>query len=184
MLVLGCMVSFSLPALADSDPNVCRGVDFDIKRPLVASRISARPHVNFVKGADDDAACPADNNACRKKAYLVPGDLVLTGRAQGVFTCASYQPSHTRKQDWTVGWLQTSSLTPLAPMGSPKAAEWIGTWSHPGGTISIRRGDRAKLSNAHLAPHVAREAVRVLDRARSPAAPQSPAPGSVAASPA
>src|SRR5262245_8608413 len=81
MLVLGCMVSFSLPALADSDPNVCRGVDFDIKRPLVASRISARPHVNFVKGADDDAACPADNNACRKKAYLVPGDLVLTSRA-------------------------------------------------------------------------------------------------------
>ena len=140
MLVLGCMVSFSLPALADSDPNVCRGVDFDIKRPLVASRISARPHVNFVKGADDDAACPADNNACRKKAYLVPGDLVLTGRAQGVFTCASYQPSHTRKQDWTVGWLPTSSLTPLEPMGSPKAADWIGTWSHPGGTISIRRG--------------------------------------------
>lgn len=37
---------------------------------------------------------------------------------------------------------------------------------------------------AHLAPHVAREAVRVLDRARSPAAPQNPAAGSVAASPA
>jgi integrase len=37
---------------------------------------------------------------------------------------------------------------------------------------------------AHLAPHVARDAVRVLDRARSPVAPQNPATGSVAASPA
>ena len=31
-------------------------------------------------------------------------------------------------------------------MGSPKAADWIGSWSHPGGTISITRGDRGKLS--------------------------------------
>lgn len=37
---------------------------------------------------------------------------------------------------------------------------------------------------AHLAPHVARDAVRVLDRARSPVAPPTPATGSVAASPA
>jgi hypothetical protein len=146
MLVLGCIASFALPALADSDPNARRGVDFDVKRPLVASRISVRPHVNFVKGSDDDAACPADKDACRKKAYLVPGDVVLTGRAQGAFTCASYQSFHTRKQNWTVGWLPTSSLTPLEPMGSPKAADWIGTWSHPGGTISIKRGDGGKLS--------------------------------------
>jgi hypothetical protein len=135
-----------LPALADSDPNACRGVDFDMKRPLAASRISVRVHVNFVKGSDDDAACPADKDACRKKAYLVPGDIVLTGRAQGAFTCASYQSLHTRKQNWTVGWLPTASLTPLEPMGSPKAADWIGTWSHPGGTISIKSGDGGKLS--------------------------------------
>jgi hypothetical protein len=142
MLVLGCIASFALPALANSDPNACRGVDFDVKRPLVASRISVRPHVNFVKGSDDDAACPADKkDACRKKAYLVPKDVVLTGRARGAFTCASYQSFHTRKQNWTVGWLPTSSLTPLEPMGSPKAADWIGTWSHPGGTISIKRGE-------------------------------------------
>ena len=102
VLVLGCIAWFALPALADSGPNACRGVDFDMKRPLAASRISVRVHVNFVKGSDDDAACPADKDACRKKAYLVPGDIVLTGRAQGAFTCASYQSLHTRKQNWTV----------------------------------------------------------------------------------
>jgi hypothetical protein len=102
--------------------------------------------LNFVKGPDDDAACPADKDACRKKAYLVPGDVILTGGAQGAFTCASYQSFHPRKQNWTVGWLPTSFLTPLEPMGSPKAADWIGTWSHPGSTISIKRGDGGKLS--------------------------------------
>jgi hypothetical protein len=113
-----------------------------------------RPHVNFVKGSDDDAACPTDKDVCRKKAYLVPGDVVLTGRAQGAFTCASYQSFHTRKQNWTVGWLPTSSLTPLEPMGSPKAADWIGTWSHPGGTIAIKRSDGGKLSieGEHIYP--------------------------------
>ena len=146
VLVLGCIACFALPALAESDPNACRGIDFDMKRPLVASRISVRSHMNFVKGSDHDAACPADKDACRKKAYLAPGDVVLTGRAQGAFTCASYQSLHTRKQNWTVGWLPTASLTPLQPMGSPKAADWIGTWSHPGGTISIKRGDGGKLS--------------------------------------
>jgi hypothetical protein len=154
MLVLGCMACFALPALADSDPNACRGVDFDMKRPLVASQISVRPHVNFVKGSDDDGACPTDKDVCRKKAYLVRGDVVFSGRAQDAFTCASYQSFHTRKQNWTVGWLPTSSLTPLEPMGSPKAADWIGTWSHPRGTISIKHSDGGKLSieGEHIYP--------------------------------
>jgi hypothetical protein len=146
-LVFACLAcGLGLPALADSDPNVCLGVDFDVKRPLVASRISARSHVNFIKGSDDDAACPTDREGCRKKAYLVPGDVVLAGRVQGAFTCVSYQSLHTRKQNWTNGWLPTKSLTPVEPMSSPKAADWIGSWSHPGGTISISRGDGGKLS--------------------------------------
>ena len=94
----------SLSALAESDPNTCIGVDFDAKRPLTASRVTARPHVNFVKGSDDDAGCPAGTEACRKKAFVVPGDIVLTGRAQGAFTCVAYQSFHARKQDWTTGW--------------------------------------------------------------------------------
>jgi hypothetical protein len=63
----------SLPARAESDPKACHGVDFEAKRPLVVSRVSARSHVNFLKGSDDDAACPADKDICRKKVYLVPG---------------------------------------------------------------------------------------------------------------
>jgi len=134
----------SLSARGESDSNTCIGVDFDAKRPLIASRVTTRPHVNFVKGSDDDAACPADKEACRKKAFLIRGDVVLTGRAQGAFTCAAYQS--LRKQDWTTGWLPTSSLSPVEPMRSPKLPDWIGSWSHPGGTISISRGKNETLS--------------------------------------
>ena len=136
----------SLSALAKSDPNTCIGVDFDAKRPLTASRVTARPHVNFVKGSDDDAGCPADTEACRKKAFVVPGDIVLTGRTQGAFTCVAYQSFHARKQDWTTGWMSTTSLTPVAPARSPKITDWIGSWTHPGGTISISRGKNGALS--------------------------------------
>ena len=146
-LVPMCLVfGLAISARADTDPKACRGVDFDAKRPLVASRITAKPHINFIKGSDDDAACPANKETCRKKAYLVPGDVVLTGRAEGAFTCVAYQSSHSRKQDWTTGWLPTSSLTRIEPMAAPKTADWIGSWSHPGGNISISRGQGGKLS--------------------------------------
>ena len=146
VVIVGLTVGIAVPARAESDPRACNGIDFDVKSPLVASKVSARPHVNFIKGSDDDAACPTNKEACRKKAYLVPRDVVLSGRAQGTFTCVAYQSFHTRKQNWTTGWLPTSSLTPFEPMPSPKAADWIGDWSHPGGTISITRGDAGKLS--------------------------------------
>jgi hypothetical protein len=40
MLLMCLAFALALPARADSDPNACRGIDFDVKRPLVASRIS------------------------------------------------------------------------------------------------------------------------------------------------
>jgi hypothetical protein len=144
LAVLTC--SLSLSARSESDSNACTGIDFDAKRPLIASKVATRPHVNFVKGSEDDAACPGEKEACRKKAFVVPGDVVLTGRTQGAFTCVAYQSFHARKQDWTTGWLPTSSLAPMAPMRSPNMSDWLGSWSHPGGTISISRGKNGTLS--------------------------------------
>ena len=71
------------PAAAVADPEYCHGVDFDTKRPLVVSRVTAPARVYFVRGADENASCPSDAPACRRPDYLVPGDLVLTGKTQG-----------------------------------------------------------------------------------------------------
>src|SRR5262245_52188163 len=87
VVLAGLTGGVAVPARAEPDPKACHGIDFDAKRPLVAAKVSTRPHVNFIKGSDDDPVCPADKEACRKKTYLVPGDAVLIGRVRGAFAC-------------------------------------------------------------------------------------------------
>ena len=143
------LVAESASAYDAADPNNCNGVDWNDKRTLVVSKVIARPRVYFIKSPYDDdftaAACPADTEACLRKSYLVPDDLVLTGKTRGAFTCVIYQSPLARKQVWARGWLPSSALTPVAPMPSPKTSDWIGTWYHPGGEITISRGDGGKL---------------------------------------
>jgi hypothetical protein len=134
------------------DPNNCNGVNWDDKRALVVQKVTAHPRVNFIKSPYDDdfkaTTCPAATEACRQKSYLVTGDLVLTGKTQGAFTCVVYQSPVAKKLIWAKGWLPSSALTPVAPMPSPKISDWIGTWynpEHPGGPIEIKRGEGGKL---------------------------------------
>ncbi len=149
LLLSAILFAESASAYDAYDPNNCSGVDWNDKRALAVSKVSAQPRVNFVKSPYDDdfkaTACPTASESCRKKSYLVAGDLVLAGKTQGDFTCAAYQSPLAKKQDWTQGWLPSSVLTPVAPMPSPKMSDWIGTWSHPGGSIEIKRGDGGKL---------------------------------------
>jgi len=145
------VVLFAGPASAydAEDPHNCNGVDWDDKRALVVSQVTAQPRINFIKSPYDDdfkaEACPAVTDACRKKSYLVTGDLVLVGRTLGDFTCVTYQSPQAKKQIWTTGWLPSTALSPVKPMPSPKTTDWTGTWDHPGGSIEITRGARGKL---------------------------------------
>jgi hypothetical protein len=133
------------PAQAVADPDYCHGVDFDMKRPLVVSRVTAPSRVSFVRGADENASCPSDAPVCRRPDYLVPGDLVLTGKTQRAYACAAYQSPLARRQDWTNGWLPASALAPVASAPAPQDSDWTGDWVHPGGSITIVKGDRGML---------------------------------------
>ncbi len=149
-LFLGALLSAQAAHAYDAyDPNNCNGVDWDDLRALVVSKVTAQPRINFVKSPYDDdfkaASCPAATEACRKSTYLVTGDLVLVGKTKGEFTCVSYQSPTAKKQNWTRGWLPSAAIASVAPMPSPKLPDWIGTWSHPGGSITIKRGGGGKL---------------------------------------
>jgi hypothetical protein len=150
LLLSAALLGGSASAYDAQDPKNCNGVDWDNKRPLVVSQIIARPRVNFIKSPYDDdfkaTGCPDDTETCRKKSSLVAGDLVLTGRTQGAFTCVAFQSPLARRQIWASGWLPNSALKPVTPMPAPKASDWIGTWHHPGGEITIARGSGGKLS--------------------------------------
>jgi hypothetical protein len=138
------------PSPAVADAEYCHGVDFDMKRPLVVSRVTAPARVYFVRGADENAACPSDAPACRRPDYLVSGDLVLMGKRHPPYVCAAYQSPLARKQDWTNGWLPASALAPVAPAPAPKDSDWTGEWVHPGGSITIAKGGGGKLKVAGL----------------------------------
>ena len=143
-LVLGALLSATNAQAYDAyDPANCNGADGNDDQPLVVSKVTAAPRVNFVKSPYDDdfkaAQCPTATEACRNSSYLVPGDLVLTGRVRGEFTCVTYQSPTAKKNIWSRGWLPSKALTPVAPMPKPQLADWIGHWDQRQGEIKITR---------------------------------------------
>ena len=150
-LILGAILMAGPASAYDAyDQKNCNGVDWNDKQALVVSKVIAKPRANFIKSPYDDdfkaSSCPADTQTCRKKSYLVTGDIVLTGKTRGAFTCVLYQSPKAKKQIWTTGWLPSTALEPIKPMPSPKMFDWLGTWSHPGGDIEIKQDQGGKLS--------------------------------------
>lgn len=146
LLLLGAMLVARPAAAYDpEDPANCNGIDWDDGHSLILSKVTASPRVNFVKSPYDDdfkaESCPAATEACRKKSYLVTGDLVLTGRTRGGFTCVSYQSARAKtKAIGTMGWLPTAALTPVTPTAATSLSDWIGSWEQPHGGIEIKPG--------------------------------------------
>jgi hypothetical protein len=147
-------------AAADPAAGDCLGVDFDVQHPVTIAKIIAdKPQVHFVKNASDKATCPADVDDCQDSAYLVPGDLMLVGKTHGAYSCVSYQPAADRNRHTSIGWVRSTSLTPVAPTPSPSRADWIGTWIRAGSKIVIRRGPRGWLRIGGEATYPAAESV-------------------------
>ncbi|WP_316190685.1 hypothetical protein [Bradyrhizobium sp. SZCCHNS2096] len=148
-VVLGAALSVSSALAETANPNDCLGIDWDDTRPLTVAKVTAQPRVNFIKSPYDDdfkaATCPAATEACRRAAYLVTNDLVLVGKVSGEFTCITYQSPTAKKQTWSRGWLPNAALTTVAPMTTPTLSDWLGSWEHPGGGITIAKGEGGKL---------------------------------------
>ena len=147
-------------AAADPGPGDCVGVDFEVQHPVTIAKIIAdKPQVHFVKNASDKAACPAEVGDCQDNAYLVPGDLMLVGKTHGAYSCVSYQSAADRTQQWAIGWVRSTSLTPVSPTQSPSRVDWIGVWIRAGGKIAIRTGPRGRLRISGEAVYPAAESV-------------------------
>src|ERR1700732_4960499 len=105
LLLFAVLTAGSASAYDPNDARNCIGFEWDDKLAVVVQKVTAKPRVNFIKSPYDDnlkaETCPAATEACRKKSYLVTGDLVLTGKTQGAFTCISYQvKKNIRATDW------------------------------------------------------------------------------------
>src|SRR3712207_40698 len=78
--------------------------------------------------------------SCRRKAYLVPGDEVVTSRRFGEWVCAWYQPARGAE---TVGWLAAERLDAVAGAVNTPLASWLGTWGFYRSSLEVSRGPRA-----------------------------------------
>jgi len=73
---------------------------------------------------DDADVCPNHKAYCQKRAYVVPGDRLLTSGSQDGYTCV-FVPS---KSTTTTGWIETKRLKPATLNLSPPPAGWEGIW--------------------------------------------------------
>ena len=154
LLLSAVLLAGPASAYEAADPANCTGgAEWDDERALVVSKVTA-PRVNFLKSPYDDdfkaETCPAATEACRKKSYLVAGDLVLTGTTRGEFTCVSYHSPVSSKRIWATGWLPGAALTPVPPLPSPKPTDWVGSWRQGrgyvgGGLVEIKANGAGKL---------------------------------------
>jgi hypothetical protein len=93
----------------------------------------------YFYAGDEKPGCPASTAACRRKAYVLPGDLLVATETKGGFTRVTYvAPGHT---DPTEGWVETRGLLPRAAP-APRLQSWIGAWSSWDENIEIAAGSR------------------------------------------
>jgi hypothetical protein len=145
--MLFAILATASPVRAQLATDDCNGLDFDVGKPVIVAKVvSSVSKIHYVKRASENASCPAETDACRSDAYLEPGDLVLANSLAAPYTCITYQSPQDTKQMWINGWFPSASLAAVAPLPAPRTADWIGTWSHPGGEIRIEVGDRGKLA--------------------------------------
>jgi hypothetical protein len=109
-----------LAVAAHADP-----VDCELNTFALARVVTKEARVNFIAGRSERTpACPSAESACRRKAYLVPGDEVLMGAADGPYVCALFKSQRATE---TTGWLPRTALEVVPPEPAP-ARQWDGKW--------------------------------------------------------
>lgn len=112
------------------------------KTPLRLMRVAAdTPRVNFIEEkSEKKPACPALSEACKRKGFLLPGDEVIAGPAQGDLVCVTYIAPKPKRVNGrfaeTSGFLPASALEP-AGNPPPKPVDFAFFWLRPDGEANI-----------------------------------------------
>lgn len=95
---------------------------------------------------DDMDGCPQSGAAsCTQKAYVIPGDTVMTGRTAGRYVCVLFHG----KED-SAGWVDASRVTRLVVNEEPEPDAWLGHWSQGDNEVVItQKGDRLSGGKAY-----------------------------------
>ena len=120
------------PALAD-DVNV----DFAARQTMTLARIRPNSRVYFYHGPEVDG-CPALTARCRRRAYLVAGNVLLVGARHGDLIDAVFVPPQGRA---TEGWVPATAIRTI-PTPAVKPSSWLGSWGYDDAEIDISAGSQ------------------------------------------
>lgn len=140
LLALCCAAAAARAQDGGNPANWCRNGAFasDAKTFGLARVKGAKGARVYFYGEEE--GCPGPAAKCRQKAYVVPGDEVITSRTFGDWVCVWYQPARGRE---TVGWLAAESLAAVASAESAPLASWLGTWGFYDNEVRLSRGSGA-----------------------------------------
>jgi hypothetical protein len=131
-VVTAVAAALTFTAAVRAEDRSCFGPDLTGLQPVEVGRIrSSAARVSLVKGGAKLAQCPDASSACREKAYLVPGDLVVLGQKLGDFVCADYPGAKIVRS----GWLPVDAVATATFEASPEA--FAGKWRRVEAEIEI-----------------------------------------------
>jgi hypothetical protein len=103
----------------------CRGYPgFDSGQEIRVAHVRAITGGRAYFYRDDDRACPNAREACRDKAYLVPGDTVLVDRVADGWACVWF----AGRTGSTMGFLAEDDLDFVSEDGTLPLEAWVGDW--------------------------------------------------------
>ncbi len=128
LLALGC----TLPGLAHAaDPPMCRNGNFPAQGTAFGlAKVVGAPRTYL---RSDTAPCPGETAACLGRVYVVPGDTVLTGAANGAYVCAFFPG----KGGGSAGYVRPDEIAAQPVPAAPPLA-WAGEWRDGDDSITLR----------------------------------------------
>jgi hypothetical protein len=131
-ILLVLLNASAAPAAAEDEDLSCRNGNFASGQSAFGlAKVIGPDRLNFLGDMD---GCPSEEARCRNRAYVVVGDVLLTGRDHGAYVCAFYPD----RFDGDAGWVRRDRLSMLAVAASPPPAAWAGHWKNGDNTIALK----------------------------------------------
>jgi hypothetical protein len=114
-----------------ADDLYCRNGGFPSEQDTFAlGKVIGSGHLDLLS---DMHGCPSEGQQCNGFGYVLPGDVVITGRKHGAYVCVLYP----NRFGGSAGWVEQSRLAPEAFDSHPALKNWVGRWKDGDDQMSI-----------------------------------------------
>jgi hypothetical protein len=129
--ILALALAFASAARAQAPDMTCRNGSFPTtEKSIGLATVVGADHLAFLNDTD---GCPNETAACRQRAYVVAGNVLLTGRGSGPYVCAFFP----NRVGGSAGWVQRARLSLLPVPAAPPIGAWTGHWANGDDTIAL-----------------------------------------------